>query len=47
MHFAHDDEGSPVAAKLRRSFGRGAVDASHAYEDVTAIWTLCHRANMF
>lgn len=37
VQFAHDDEGSLVAVKFRRSFGRGAVDASHAYEDVTAI----------
>ena len=30
MQFAHDDEGSLVAVKFRRSFGRGAVGGSLA-----------------
>ena len=47
VQFAHDDEGSLVAVKFRRSFGRVAVDASHAYEDETAIWTPYHHASMF
>lgn len=47
MRLAHDDEGGWAAATLRRSIGRVAVDASHAYEDETATWTPYHHASMF
>ena len=47
MGLAHDDEGGRAAATLRRSFGRVAVGASHAYENETAIWTPYHHASMF